>query len=136
MAVAAAALAAAKAADGRCRLTAVRWLQVNYKNVMKQYGLGPNGGILTSCNLFATRFDQVGCGRSTTCIMCMQLVISQWHQRLEPKQPPRPRAAGAGQQQHQQQPSSALAVSVACCGNQTAAYSTTFKKQCMWQCSL
>jgi len=34
--------------------------QVNYKNVMKQYGLGPNGGILTSCNLFATRFDQVG----------------------------------------------------------------------------
>lgn len=33
--------------------------QVNYKNVMKQYGLGPNGGILTSLNLFATRFDQV-----------------------------------------------------------------------------
>ncbi|DBA92666.1 hypothetical protein WJX77_006128 [Trebouxia sp. C0004] len=32
---------------------------VNYKNVMKQYGLGPNGGILTSLNLFATRFDQV-----------------------------------------------------------------------------
>eukprot|EP00854_Cymbomonas_tetramitiformis_P024523 gene24523-29829_t len=32
---------------------------VDYKNVMKQYGLGPNGGILTSCNLFATRFDQV-----------------------------------------------------------------------------
>jgi len=26
---------------------------------MKQYNLGPNGGILTSCNLFATRFDQV-----------------------------------------------------------------------------
>jgi hypothetical protein len=26
---------------------------------MKQYGLGPNGGILTACNLFATRFDQV-----------------------------------------------------------------------------
>lgn len=26
---------------------------------MKQYGLGPNGGILTSLNLFATRFDQV-----------------------------------------------------------------------------
>ena len=35
-------------------------LQVNYKNVMKQYSLGPNGGILTSLNLFATRFDQVG----------------------------------------------------------------------------
>eukprot|EP00201_Polytomella_parva_P007376 CAMPEP_0175079380 /NCGR_PEP_ID=MMETSP0052_2-20121109/24785_1 /TAXON_ID=51329 ORGANISM="Polytomella parva, Strain SAG 63-3" /NCGR_SAMPLE_ID=MMETSP0052_2 /ASSEMBLY_ACC=CAM_ASM_000194 /LENGTH=308 /DNA_ID=CAMNT_0016349693 /DNA_START=114 /DNA_END=1037 /DNA_ORIENTATION=+ len=32
---------------------------VKYKNVMKQYNLGPNGGILTSCNLFATRFDQV-----------------------------------------------------------------------------
>lgn len=32
---------------------------VKYKEVMKQYGLGPNGGILTSCNLFATKFDQV-----------------------------------------------------------------------------
>ncbi|KAK5873513.1 hypothetical protein PBY51_018549 [Eleginops maclovinus] len=32
---------------------------VNYKEVMKQYGLGPNGGIVTSLNLFATRFDQV-----------------------------------------------------------------------------
>lgn len=32
---------------------------VDYKEVMKQYGLGPNGGILTSLNLFATRFDQV-----------------------------------------------------------------------------
>lgn len=37
-------------------------VQVNYKNVMKQYGLGPNGGILTASNLFATRFDQVGAG--------------------------------------------------------------------------
>lgn len=36
--------------------------QVNYKNVMKEYGLGPNGGILTSLNLFTTKFDQVpGC---------------------------------------------------------------------------
>lgn len=26
---------------------------------MKQYGLGPNGAIITSLNLFATRFDQV-----------------------------------------------------------------------------
>ena len=26
---------------------------------MSQYSLGPNGGILTSLNLFATRFDQV-----------------------------------------------------------------------------
>ena len=32
---------------------------VKYKDVMKQYSLGPNGGILTSLNLFATRFDQV-----------------------------------------------------------------------------
>jgi GTPase SAR1 family protein len=32
---------------------------VNYKEVMAQYGLGPNGGILTSLNLFSTRFDQV-----------------------------------------------------------------------------
>jgi GTPase SAR1 family protein len=32
---------------------------VSYKDVMKTYGLGPNGGILTSMNLFATRFDQV-----------------------------------------------------------------------------
>ncbi|XP_037553655.1 GPN-loop GTPase 1 isoform X2 [Nematolebias whitei] len=32
---------------------------VNYKEVMKQYGLGPNGGIVTSLNLFTTRFDQV-----------------------------------------------------------------------------
>ena len=40
--------------------TVVHPLQVNYKNVMKQYSLGPNGGILTSLNLFATRFDQVG----------------------------------------------------------------------------
>lgn len=36
--------------------------QVKYKNVMKQYSLGPNGGILTSCNLFATRFDQARLG--------------------------------------------------------------------------
>eukprot|EP00615_Pteridomonas_danica_P000964 CAMPEP_0114351306 /NCGR_PEP_ID=MMETSP0101-20121206/17085_1 /TAXON_ID=38822 ORGANISM="Pteridomonas danica, Strain PT" /NCGR_SAMPLE_ID=MMETSP0101 /ASSEMBLY_ACC=CAM_ASM_000211 /LENGTH=306 /DNA_ID=CAMNT_0001491117 /DNA_START=45 /DNA_END=965 /DNA_ORIENTATION=+ len=32
---------------------------VDYKEVMKQYNLGPNGGIMTSLNLFATRFDQV-----------------------------------------------------------------------------
>jgi len=32
---------------------------VNYKQVMKQYQLGPNGGIVTSLNLFATKFDQV-----------------------------------------------------------------------------
>jgi len=32
---------------------------VNYRNVMEQYNLGPNGGILTCLNLFSTRFDQV-----------------------------------------------------------------------------
>ncbi len=32
---------------------------VNYKEVMRQYGLGPNGAIVTSLNLFATKFDQV-----------------------------------------------------------------------------
>lgn len=32
---------------------------VNYKNVMQEYHLGPNGGILTSLNLFATKFDEV-----------------------------------------------------------------------------
>ena len=32
---------------------------VKYKEVMKQYNLGPNGGIMTSLNLFATRFDEV-----------------------------------------------------------------------------
>ncbi|KAK3070176.1 hypothetical protein LTS18_000119 [Coniosporium uncinatum] len=32
---------------------------VDYKEVMKQYNLGPNGGILTSLNLFATKIDQV-----------------------------------------------------------------------------
>jgi len=32
---------------------------VKYKEVMKQYNLGPNGAIVTSLNLFTTRFDQV-----------------------------------------------------------------------------
>jgi GPN-loop GTPase len=32
---------------------------VKYKQVMKQHKLGPNGAILTSLNLFATKFDQV-----------------------------------------------------------------------------
>lgn len=32
---------------------------VKYKDVMKEYSLGPNGGIITSLNLFATRFDKV-----------------------------------------------------------------------------
>lgn len=41
---------------------------VNYKEVMKQYGLGPNGGIVTSLNLFATRFDQVTWSDSAFCV--------------------------------------------------------------------
>jgi len=32
---------------------------VNFGEVMKQYKLGPNGGILTALNLFAVRFEQV-----------------------------------------------------------------------------
>ncbi|CAD6216418.1 GSCOCG00004576001-RA-CDS [Cotesia congregata] len=32
---------------------------VNYKEVMKQYRLGPNGAIVTTLNLFATKFDKV-----------------------------------------------------------------------------
>ena len=32
---------------------------MKYKEVMKQYGLGPNGAIMTSLNLFSTKFDQV-----------------------------------------------------------------------------
>ena len=32
---------------------------VNYKEVMKSYNLGPNGGILTSLNLFTTKIDQI-----------------------------------------------------------------------------
>ena len=32
---------------------------INFKKVMKDYSLGPNGAILTAANLFATRFDQV-----------------------------------------------------------------------------
>lgn len=32
---------------------------VNYKEVMKQYSLGPNGAIITSLNLFSTKFEQV-----------------------------------------------------------------------------
>ncbi|KAI6178612.1 GPN-loop GTPase [Aphelenchoides besseyi] len=32
---------------------------VNYKAVMRDYGLGPNGAIMTCLNLICTRFDQV-----------------------------------------------------------------------------
>lgn len=45
---------------------------INYKEVMSQYNLGPNGGIITSLNLFATKIDQImgilekRCGVDTT----------------------------------------------------------------------
>jgi GPN-loop GTPase len=32
---------------------------VKYKEVMREYGLGPNGAIMTCLNLLCTRFDQV-----------------------------------------------------------------------------
>nr|UXY87954.1 ATP/GTP-bp [Cryptomonas curvata] len=32
---------------------------IDYKKIMKEYSLGPNGAIITSLNLFATRFEQV-----------------------------------------------------------------------------
>ncbi|CAJ0964011.1 unnamed protein product, partial [Mesorhabditis belari] len=32
---------------------------VKYKDVMREYGLGPNGAIMTSLNLLCTRFDKV-----------------------------------------------------------------------------
>lgn len=32
---------------------------IKYKEIMKQYNLGPNGAIVTALNLFTTRFDQV-----------------------------------------------------------------------------
>lgn len=32
---------------------------VNYKEVMKQYKLGPNGAIVTSLNLYSTKFPEV-----------------------------------------------------------------------------
>lgn len=32
---------------------------IDYSRVMEEYKLGPNGGILTSLNLFTTKFDQV-----------------------------------------------------------------------------
>ncbi|KAL9624819.1 MAG: hypothetical protein Q9160_000865 [Pyrenula sp. 1 TL-2023] len=32
---------------------------INYRKVMSEYKLGPNGGIMTSLNLFATKVDQI-----------------------------------------------------------------------------
>ncbi|CAJ0585689.1 unnamed protein product, partial [Mesorhabditis spiculigera] len=47
---------------------------VKYKDVMKEYGLGPNGAIMTSLNLMCTRFDKVLDlikQRSSTYSMCL-----------------------------------------------------------------
>ena len=33
---------------------------INYKQVMSEYRLGPNGAIMTSLNLLCTRLNQVG----------------------------------------------------------------------------
>jgi GTPase SAR1 family protein len=56
---------------------------VNYKEVMKQYNLGPNGGILTSLNLFATKIDQV---------------LSLLEKRTAPPPPPAPDAPSGSAQ--------------------------------------
>ncbi|KAH1018092.1 GPN-loop GTPase 1 [Dendroctonus ponderosae] len=46
---------------------------VNYKEVMKQYKLGPNGAIVTSLNLFSTKFPEVmgfiEKGNTTHCVI-------------------------------------------------------------------
>lgn len=47
---------------------------VKYKEVMKEYGLGPNGAIMTCLNLLCTRFDQVLnllAKRSDVCSHCV-----------------------------------------------------------------
>jgi len=62
-------------------------VQVIYKQVMKQYNLGPNGGILTSCNLFATRFDQVGVRALTTCLL---RALTCWARTRPMRQAPTP----------------------------------------------
>jgi len=50
---------------------------VNYKEVMKQYNLGPNGGILTSLNLFSTKIDQVMGILEKRCLPQQQLASSE-----------------------------------------------------------
>ncbi|UVC49572.1 XPA binding protein 1 [Theileria orientalis] len=32
---------------------------INYRQIMKKYNLGPNGAIMTSLNIFVTRFDKI-----------------------------------------------------------------------------
>lgn len=50
--------------ESQVKASELKWFSdirdtVNYKEVMKQYGLGPNGGIVTALNLFSTKFGQV-----------------------------------------------------------------------------
>ena len=33
--------------------------KVKYKEIMKRYGLGPNGAIMTSLNIYSSQFDDV-----------------------------------------------------------------------------
>lgn len=48
---------------------------VKYKEVMKQYGLGPNGAIMTSLNLFTTKFDQVMSLVEKRCTECEYIIL-------------------------------------------------------------
>nr|UXY87456.1 ATP/GTP-bp [Cryptomonas sp.] len=48
---------------------------INYKKIMREYNLGPNGAILTSLNLFATRFDQVKKIIDNNCELMKYLLI-------------------------------------------------------------
>jgi GPN-loop GTPase len=48
---------------------------IDYKKIMKEYNLGPNGAIITSLNLFATRFDQVKNIININCKLLDYLII-------------------------------------------------------------
>jgi hypothetical protein len=69
---------------------------------MKQYNLGPNGGIMTSLNLFATRFDQACRARDARpglasrkrydvrflaetlgCVATERACMAAWHARVQ-----------------------------------------------------
>lgn len=55
---------------------------------MKQYNLGPNGGILTSLNLFSTKIDQVMSILEKRCLTPKP--EAQQQQQTDPATPPRP----------------------------------------------
>lgn len=48
---------------------------VKYKDVMREYSLGPNGAIITSLNLFATRFDQVLDLVQKRAVQCSSIIV-------------------------------------------------------------